>query len=212
MATIQCARPQARPFCSLQPRQGASSLTVPGAATCRRAGSSIGRSGGSGGRAASRRCRLAVEAKKQHKAGGGSGQQHAAEAAAKQQAAPASSGAGSSSSGGGGGSGSAAVAPAPAVPTTTFQLPRGASLQNLDLSNLQLELRGDELVFRLKEQPAEGEGGSSGEDADGGEGGLGPTVRRCLEALRGCRACMPVAHACVPWCPPPLSRSVLLSC
>lgn len=112
---------------------------------------------------ASRRWASVVECKKRQ---GGSGQHRAQQAAAKQREQQVMSGSSSGVAGSSSAPGANAAAPPPAA---SYALPPGSTLQNLDISKLQLELRGNEVIFTLKEPlPGDGTGAAGEEGEDGG--------------------------------------------
>lgn len=156
-----CSRPPTQLFAASRAPSSSSMVPVaPMQLASARSSSGSGRSAA----AASRRWAAVVECKKRQ---GGSGQHRAQQAAAKQReqqvvggsnggaAAPSSSAPGAN----------AAAAP----PAASYALPPGSTLQNLDITKLQLELRGNEVVFTLKEPlPGDGTGASGEEGEDGG--------------------------------------------
>ncbi|PRW56735.1 Protease Do-like 9 isoform A [Chlorella sorokiniana] len=114
--------------------------------------------------AAGRRWAAPVECKKRQ---GGGGQHRAQQAAAKQREQQVLSGGGSGRAAASSSApGANAAAPPPA---SSYALPPGSTLQNLDITKLQLELRGNEVVFTLKEPlPGDGTGAPGEEGEDGG--------------------------------------------
>ncbi|KAI7842528.1 hypothetical protein COHA_003882 [Chlorella ohadii] len=112
---------------------------------------------------AGRRSAAVVQCKKRQ---GGSGQHRAQQAAAKQREQQVLSGGGSGAAAPSSSAPGANAAAAP--PAASYALPPGSTLQNLDITKLQLELRGNEVVFTLKE-PISGDGaGPAGEEGEDG--------------------------------------------
>lgn len=200
-------RPPAQPFCSSS--QGSSRQQCSTVAACRQpqAGCGSGSSGasatarGAAAAATAHRRRLSVQcaSKKRGGGGGGGGQQRAQQAAAKQreqqvqQAAP-------PPGGDGGAAGAKVIA---------------GGLQGIDLNNLQLELRGNEVVFMLKEPSAADASSSSGEEGE--EGGLpvSAAARRSLLPLAaGLQACRLAgsSRCTAPSFSPALCSSMLVFC